>query len=153
MATCYSYPHTHRHRFPHYFVTNPHRSGAGHVTTLMYILQGSRAYRSGTGLQLPSYTHRFPHYFVTDSHQSGTGHVITQIYILQGSRAYRSGTGLHLPPYTQISSSFCHQFPPIRCWSCLAKQIYTGCHSLSVRSPIHFSVILSPVPTILVLVM
>ena len=115
-CTGYSYPHT--HRFPHYFVTNPYRSGAGHVTTLIYILQGSRAYRSGTGLQLPSYTHRFPHYFVTDSHRSGTGHVTTQIYILQGSRAYRSGTGLQLPPYTQISSLFCHQFPPVRYWSC-----------------------------------
>ena len=79
---------THRHRFPHYFVTNPHRSGAGHVTTLIYILQGSRAYRSGTGLQLPPYTHRFPHYFVTNSHRSGTGHVTTQT---QGPS--QSGTG------------------------------------------------------------
>ena len=74
-----------------------HRSGAGHVTALIYILQGSRAYRSGTGLQLPSYTHRFPLYFVTNSHRSSTGHVTTQIYILQGSRAYRSGTGYSYP--------------------------------------------------------
>ena len=95
-----------------------HRSGAGHVTTLIYIIQGSRPYRSGTGLQLPSYTHRFPLYFVTNSHRPSTGHVTTQIYILQGSRAYRSGTGLQLPPYAQISSLFCHQFPPVRSGSC-----------------------------------
>ena len=80
--------------FLHYFVTNPHRSGAGHVTTLIYVLQVSRAYRSGTGLQLPSYTHthRFPHYFVTNSHRSGTGHVTTQT---QGPS--RSSTGYSCP--------------------------------------------------------
>ena len=82
----------HTHRFPHYFVTDSHRSGIGHVTSQIYILQGSRAYQSGTGLQLPPYTHRFPHYFVTNSHQSSTGHVTTQTQGLS-----RSGTGYSCP--------------------------------------------------------
>ena len=81
----------HTHRFPHYFVTNAHRSGAGHVTTLIYILQSFRAYQSGTGLQLSSYTHR------------------------------------------EIFSLFCHQFPPVRYWSCDNSNIHiTGFQSLPV---------------------
>ena len=86
-------------------------------------------------LQLLSYTHRFPHYFVTNSRRSGAGHVTTLIYILQGSRAYRSGTGLQLPSYThtQISSLFCHQFPPVQCCSCDNSNIHTtGFQSLPV---------------------
>ena len=58
-----------------------------------------------------------------------------QIYPLLNRVPEHTGPVLAVVTLSQIFPLFCYQF---RCWSCLTKQIYTGCHSLSVQSRLHF---------------
>ena len=60
------------------FVTNAHRSGAGHVTTHTYT--GYHAEPTGPVPASCPRRNRFPYYFVTSSHLAGAGHVTTQTY-------------------------------------------------------------------------
>ena len=100
----------------------------------------------------------FPTNFVIKSHRSGAGHTCQNKYT-PGAIACRSG-----PRY--IFLLFCHQFPPFWCWLCDNISTYTVYKTLLVRYwlqlPRHIKnfsnvtdcpIILSPIPTILVLVM
>ena len=55
--------------------------------------------------------------FVTYAHQSGAGHVTTQINIHRVPEPTGPVLATVALTKTQISSLFCHQFPPVRCWS------------------------------------
>ena len=99
--------------------------------------------------------------FVTNAHRSGAGHVTSQINIHRVSEPTGPVLATVALTETQISSLFCHQFPPVRCWSCditnkhtpgtRAYRSGTG-YSCPHRNTDFFN-ILSIVPTGLVLVM
>ena len=114
--------YTHTHRFPHYFVTNSHRSGScdnadtgapvGPVpATVAHIDFPTnfviKSHRSGAGhacqnkytpgaIPVSPVPDTFFCYFVTNSHHSGAGYVTTYQHT-QCTRPYWYGTGYRCP--------------------------------------------------------